>query len=184
MSFQCLRRLQTPETPSTSSAEHRRRIWDRISLKSSRAILLTGIGVYSPQGVNNGGSTVIHVDARPIESPLRKLDTATPLQSAADDVEAGTISVFAKRPFHLNGEEWWEVAVNIAYAGRGAPPFGVWSTVGRDGRDSLHLDSKAVLSFSEMTLANVERAKEEANFQWRECVKEGQIPYLLLWNLD
>ena len=62
-----------------------------MSLRVSRPCLLTGVGVYSPQG----DASTIHCDARPIEDDLRPLDVATKLDSeySADQSE---ITIFSK----------------------------------------------------------------------------------------
>ena len=55
-------------------------------------MLLTGIGVFTPIG----GQSIICVDARPIEDPLRPLDVKTKLDSEYGDAEKSTITVFSK----------------------------------------------------------------------------------------
>ena len=72
--------------------EHQRKIWDTISFRSSRAMLLTGVGIFTPIG----GQSIICVDARPIEDPLRPLDVKTKLDSEYGDSEKCTITVFSK----------------------------------------------------------------------------------------
>ena len=55
-------------------------------------MLLTGVGVFTPIG----GQSIICVDARPIEDPLRPLDVKTQLDSEYGDSEKSTITVFSK----------------------------------------------------------------------------------------
>ena len=73
---------------------HTKSIWDNLSLKSSKDILLTGIGVYLPYTSNC--EALICVDARPLEKPLRPLDVETKLDSIDDNYSLGTTTIFAK----------------------------------------------------------------------------------------
>ena len=73
---------------------HTKRIWDNISLKSNKDILLTGIGVYLPY--TKDCEALICVDARPLEKPLRPLDVETQLDSIDDAYTWGTTTIFAK----------------------------------------------------------------------------------------
>lgn len=73
--------------------EHGNRIWDTLSIKTDRNLLLTGVGVYSPTSGGNS-QVVINVDARPLKEPLRPLDLATPLDSMTDDSD--TLTIFSK----------------------------------------------------------------------------------------
>ena len=75
---------------SKSIIEHKKRIWDTVSLKSNCDILLTGVGVYTP----TGSEALICVDARPLEEPLRPLDVETKLDCIEDD--SNTITIFSK----------------------------------------------------------------------------------------
>ena len=72
--------------------EHQRKIWDTISFRSSRPLLLTGVGIFTPIGAQS----IICVDARPIEEPLRPLDVKTRLESEYGDPDESTITVFSK----------------------------------------------------------------------------------------
>ena len=72
--------------------EHQSRIWDTISFRSSRPLLLTGVGVFTPLGAE----TIICVDARPIETPLRPVDVKTELDSEYGDADKSTMTVFSK----------------------------------------------------------------------------------------
>ena len=47
--------------------EHRRSVWDSVSVCVDRPVLLVGVGLYAPSG-----NTLICVDARPIQDNLRK----------------------------------------------------------------------------------------------------------------
>ena len=73
---------------------HTKSIWDNLSLKSSKDILLTGIGVYLPYTSNC--EALICVDARPLDKPLRPLDVETKLNSIDDPETWGTTTIFAK----------------------------------------------------------------------------------------
>ena len=73
--------------------EHQRRIWDTISFRSTRPLLLTGVGVFTPVGTN---AWTIYVDARPITDNLRPLDVETKLESKYGDFEKSTITIFSK----------------------------------------------------------------------------------------
>ena len=93
--FQYCRRLRCTKNLTEKSdgfLEHQRKIWDTISFRSSRPILLTGVGVFTPIGAE----TIICVDARPIEDILRPLDVQTKLESEYGDPEKCTITVFSK----------------------------------------------------------------------------------------
>ena len=72
--------------------EHQRKIWDTISFRSSRPLLLTGVGIFTPIGAQS----IVCVDARPIEEPLRPLDVKTKLESEYGDPDESTITVFSK----------------------------------------------------------------------------------------
>jgi hypothetical protein len=73
--------------------DHKSRIWDTVSFRTSEDVLLTGVGVYGPfTGENN--EAIICVDARPIEDPLRPLDVATELDSIYDDKD--TLTIFSR----------------------------------------------------------------------------------------
>ena len=86
-----LQRCQRLRRRTNALLEHKKRVWDTISVRSSKPILLTGIGVYTPQG----DASTIHVDARPIEKDLRPIDVATKLECETnwDDSE---ITIFSK----------------------------------------------------------------------------------------
>ena len=88
MFFQRCQRLRAK---TKDLLEHKRRVWDTVSLRVSQPCLLTGVGVYSPQG----DASTIHCDARPIEDNLRPLDVATKLDSEtnSDNTE---ITIFSK----------------------------------------------------------------------------------------
>ena len=73
--------------------EHQRRIWDTISFRSTRPLLLTGVGVFPPVGSH---AWTIYVDARPIDDNLRPLDVKTKLESEYGDSEKSTITIFSK----------------------------------------------------------------------------------------
>ena len=72
--------------------EHQRKIWDTISFRSSKPMLLTGVGVFTPIGAQS----IVSVDARPIEDPLRPIDVETKLECEYGDSEKSTITVFSK----------------------------------------------------------------------------------------
>ena len=48
--------------------EHRRGLWDSLSVMVDRDILVVGVGVYSPSG-----QTTVSVDMRPLEENLRPI---------------------------------------------------------------------------------------------------------------
>ena len=93
--FQYYRRLGCMKSLTEKSGdfmEHQRKIWDTISFRSSRPLLLTGVGIFTPIGAQS----IICVDARPIEEPLRPLDVKTRLESEYGDPDESTITVFSK----------------------------------------------------------------------------------------
>ena len=106
--------------------EHRRSVWDSISLMADTEVLITGVGVYSPSG-----HTQVCVDARPIEDSLRPIDVATLLDSS--DEEEGRVMTLFGRPrmettgkpfrFHLLPGQWWELMLNIKPASRSYDPM-------------------------------------------------------------
>ena len=71
--------------------EHRRNVWDSISVKASVAVVIVGVGVYSPSGV-----TTICVDARPIEDNPRPIDVSTELDSCYE--ENGVVTTIFGKP--------------------------------------------------------------------------------------
>ena len=73
--------------------EHQSRIWDTISFRTTRPILLTGVGVFTPVGSD---CWISYVDARPIEEPLRQIDVKTKLDSEYGDSDKSTITIFSK----------------------------------------------------------------------------------------
>ena len=71
--------------------EHRRNVWDSISVKASVRVVIVGVGVYSPSGV-----TTICVDARPIEDNPRPIDVSTELDSCYE--ESGVVTTLFGKP--------------------------------------------------------------------------------------
>ena len=63
-------------------------------MKSNCDIFLTGVGVYVPTSGDEGGESLICVDARPLEKPLRPLDVETELNSMLED--PNTMTIFSK----------------------------------------------------------------------------------------
>lgn len=123
------RRCKTQGTGAETALllEHRNRTWDSILVQTNRSILLTGIGVYSPQG---GAEKVISVDARPFVDPLRPLDVETKLSSEFEDGSKKAISIFAKVPFVINANCLWEVALNISASHNTFTSGTIWSQSG------------------------------------------------------
>ena len=88
---------------SNAFLEHQRKIWDSISFRSSKALLLTGIGIFTPVGA----ASVICVDAKPTCvnpipscmcgcSPFRPLDEVKYGEQEYGDAEMSTITIFCK----------------------------------------------------------------------------------------
>lgn len=104
---QYLHRLSPPPPGSGDILEHRRLTWDTISIRLSRPALLTGVGVFAPQG--GGSESLVCVDARPLVEPLRELDVATKLESEffmkeGGEVDKNRITIFSKvNPRPQNG---------------------------------------------------------------------------------
>ena len=71
MCIQFVHRLEISSTSGGNSREdfieHERKTWDSISFQSSKDILLTGIGIFSPVGAES----IICLDAKPLaEKPV------------------------------------------------------------------------------------------------------------------
>ena len=91
---------------------HTKRIWDNVSLKSNKDILLTGIGVYLPYTSNC--EALICVDARPLDKPLRPLDVETKLDSIDDNYSWGTTTIFAKvNKWYPSSDKTFELVISI-----------------------------------------------------------------------
>ena len=157
--------------------EHRRNVWDSISLMADTAVLITGVGVYSPSG-----HTQVCVDARPIEDNLRPIDVATLLDSSEED-EGRVMTLFGRpkmettgKPFrfHLLPGQWWELMLNIKPASRSYDPMSgntTWTARGAGGQTEVR--SHGVT----FTFRPTERPG------WRSSVEDGQIPHFYFWKL-
>ena len=93
-----MRRFNETSPKPGNLLEHKRQLWDSISLRSDSAILLTGVGIYVPHGGSGGvgGETLICVDARPLVDPLRPLDVASVLDSEYGNEEETELSIFSR----------------------------------------------------------------------------------------
>lgn len=124
-------------TEATGYTEHRRNVWDSLSIKCDAPVLIVGVGVYSPSG-----HTQVCVDARPLEDNLRPIDVSTELDSFNEE-DGNIMTLFGKpgsnKPFRfrLEAEQWWELMLNIGPMKRGYDPVSggsVWSARGSGGR--------------------------------------------------
>ena len=123
-------------TEATGYTEHRRNIWDSLSVKCDQSVLIVGVGVYSPSG-----HTQVCVDARPLEDNLRPIDVATELDSINEE-DGNIMTLFGKpgstKPFRfrLEAEQWWELMLNISPVKTGYDPVSggcVWAARGGAG---------------------------------------------------
>ena len=80
--------------------EHQRKIWDTISFRSSKRLLLTGIGVFTPHC--SGAETIISADARPIKKTFFVHPTKSDVEKLAwasgsefGDSNKSTITIFS-----------------------------------------------------------------------------------------
>lgn len=93
--------------------EHRRNVWDSISVMADTRVVIVGVGVYTPSG-----NTQVCVDARPLEDNLRPIDVATELDSSYEE-DGKVMTLFGKqgsrKPFRflLEPGQWWEIMLNI-----------------------------------------------------------------------
>ena len=161
-------------TEAGGYTEHRRNVWDSLSLKADAPVLIVGIGVYSPSG-----HTQVAVDARPLEENLRPIDVSTELDSSNE--EEGNIMTLYGKPgsmkpfrFRLEAEEWWEMMLNIRPVRTGYDPVtggSVWSARGGGGR--CEVTSHGVTFSFRPTVRE----------GWRSEVEEGQFPCFYFWKL-
>lgn len=167
-------RCQRLSTHKGAIMEHRRCIWDSISLKADQSVLLTSVGVYTPSG-----STAVAVDARPIEDNLRPVDMATELDSCYEE-DGNTMSLYGKEgsgkpfSFHLEADQWWEIILNISPQRRGFDSLSggtIWSATGSGGRDEIVVHG-VTFSF-----------RRTVRDGWRSDVETGQIPYFYFWRI-
>ena len=167
-------KCQRLNTEPKGITEHRRNVWDTISVKADKPIVIVGVGVYSPSGV-----TTICVDGRPIEDNLRPVDVSTELDSCHE--ENGVITtVFgkpdSKRPFRftLEADKWWELMLNIKQQKGSYDPMGggtIWCGRGTGGKQEVKCHD---VTFS---FRNTDREG------WRSEVEEGQFPFFYFWKL-
>lgn len=91
------------EKLSDEFQEHQRKIWDSISVKSSKDILLTGIGIFSPVGAES----IICLDAKPLAekpipscmcgcSPFSPLSEVKYGEQEYNDSDHETITIYCK----------------------------------------------------------------------------------------
>ena len=149
-------------------------MWDSVSVMSDTAVVIVGVGVYSPSG-----QTQVSVDARPLEDNLRPIDVSTLLDSWEED--EGRVMTLCNRPgshkpfrFHLNPGQWWEIMLNIKPAKAGYDPMSgntCWTSRGACGQ--------SVVTCHGVTFTF--RATERQG--WRSSVEEGQIPCFYFWKL-
>ena len=161
-------------TEAGGYTEHRRNVWDSLSLKSDVPVMIVGIGVYSPSG-----HTQVSVDARPLEDNLRPIDVSTELDSSNE--EEGNIMTLYGKPgstkpfrFRLEAEQWWELMLNIRPVRTGYDPVtggSVWSARGGGGRCELSCHG-VTFSF-----------RPTVREGWRSEVEEGQFPCFYFWKL-
>lgn len=117
-------RLSRLDTMLSAVTEHRRSIWDSLSIMTDRRVLLVGVGVYTASGDN-----IIAVDARPLTDPLRPIDVSTELESEYEE-DGHCITLYGKagssKPFRflLEPGQWWEVILNIKQLRGGYDPMG------------------------------------------------------------
>ena len=105
--FQFLHRLEKATSSGNKSSEeyieHQRKTWDSISFKSSKDILLTGIGIFSPVGAES----IICLDAKPLVekpvpscmcgcSPFSPISNVNYGKQEYNDDDHTTITIFCK----------------------------------------------------------------------------------------
>ena len=161
-------------TEATGYTEHRRNIWDSLSVKCDQSVLIVGVGVYSPSG-----HTQVCVDARPLEDNLRPIDVATELDSINEE-DGNIMTLFGKpgstKPFRfrLEAEQWWELMLNISPVKTGYDPVSggcVWAARGGAGRTEVSCHG-VTFSF-----------RPTVRDGWRSEVEEGQFPVFYFWRL-
>ena len=161
-------------TEATGYTEHRRNIWDSLSVKCDQSVLIVGVGVYSPSG-----HTQVCVDARPLEDNLRPIDVATELDSINEE-DGNIMTLFGKpgstKPFRfrLEAEQWWELMLNISPVKTGYDPVSggcVWAARGGAGRTEVSCHG-VTFSF-----------RPTVREGWRSEVEEGQFPVFYFWRL-
>ena len=162
------------ETEAGAYTEHRRNLWDSLSVKCDQDVVIVGVGVYSPSG-----HTQVCVDARPLQDNLRPIDVSTELDSM-DEEEGAIMTLFGKpgssKPFRfrLEAEQWWELMMNISPVKRGYDPVSggcVWASRGGRGK-------------SEVTCHGVTFSfRPTVREGWRSEVEEGQFPLIYFWKL-
>ena len=127
-------------TEKSGVTEHRRSVWDSISVKSDKRVVIVGVGVYTPSG-----QTQVCVDARPIEDNLRPIDVSTQLDSCDED-DGRAMTLFGKpgstKPFRflLEPGQWWEIMLNIKPVNNGYDPMSrntCWTARGSGGLDEV-----------------------------------------------
>ena len=107
-------RCQRFHSKPKAMISHTKRIWDNVSLKSNKDILLIGIGVYLPYTSNC--EALICVDARPLEKPLRPLDVETKLDSIDDNYSCGTTTIFAKvNKWYPSSDKTFELVIRMHF---------------------------------------------------------------------
>ena len=168
--LKCERLITEPQ----GITEHRRNVWDTISVKANMPVVIVGVGIYSPSGV-----TTICVDARPIEDPLRPIDVSTELDSCYE--EDGTITTLfgkadSKKPFrfYLEPNKWWEIMLNIRQQKGSYDPMGggtIWCGRGCGGKEEVSCHG---VTFSFRTTDRD---------GWRSELEEGQFPFFYFWKL-
>ena len=84
-------------------------------MRTTCPILLTGVGIFTP--LSGGAESLVSVDARPLEDPLRPLDVSTKLESEYGDEAHATISVFSK--VHL--KSFCNFGSNVAHFAEAVP---------------------------------------------------------------
>ena len=90
MCIQFLHRLERSSISGGNSREefieHERKTWDSISFQSSKDVLLTGIGIFSPVGAES----IICLDAKPLaEKPVPSCMCGCSPFSSSSDVKYG-----------------------------------------------------------------------------------------------
>jgi len=161
-------------TMTGAVTEHRRRVWDSLSIMADKRVVIVGVGVYTPSG-----ETTICVDARPITDPLRPIDVSTELESDSEE-DGRCLTLYGKpgspKPFRfvLEAGEWWEFILNIQLRPGSHDPMGggtVWAGRGKGGREQLESHG-VTFSF-----------RDTVREAWRSEVCEGQFPYFYFWPL-
>lgn len=154
--------------------EHRRNVWDSISVMADTRVVIVGVGVYTPSG-----NTQVCVDARPLEDNLRPIDVATELDSSYEE-DGKVMTLFGKqgsrKPFRflLEPGQWWEIMLNIKPASKSYDPMSgntCWTARGSGGT-------------REVTCHGVTFNFRQTERQgWRSDLEGGQIPFFYFWKL-